>query len=397
MMLKGKTVLLGVTGGIAAYKSAYLTSLLKKEGADIRVIMTRHAAEFVAPLTFESLSNAPVVTDMFRRETPWEIEHISLADQASLMVIAPATANVIAKLASGIADDMLTTTALAVTCPVIVVPAMNTHMYQNPATQENLETLKARGIHVMEADSGYLACGYVGAGRMKEPDEIVAYIKDILAPACDFSGKHVVVSAGPTREHIDAVRYLSNPSTGKMGYAIAKDAALRGAQVTLVTGPVELDAPEGVEIIKITSAAEMDEAVSSAFESADVLIMAAAVADYTPKDTVANKMKKAGDLNIELVRTTDILEKLGKAKGDRIVIGFAAETDNTEAYAKEKLNKKNLDMIALNDITEPDAGFGKATNHVYLFKKDGGKKELKIDTKEKIAQQILDEVKTLLK
>ena len=394
MMLKGKTVLLGVTGGIAAYKGAYLTSMLKKEGATVRVIMTKNAAQFVAPLTFESLSNAPVVTDMFHRETPWEIEHISLADQASLMIIAPATANVIAKLANGIADDMLTTTALAVTCPVIVVPAMNTHMYQNPATQTNIETLKARGIHVMEADSGYLACGYVGAGRMKEPSEIVAFAKSIMMPSSDFSGKRVLVSAGPTREYIDAVRYLSNPSTGRMGYAIAQNAALRGADVTLVTGPSVIDSPKSVNVVRVTSAAEMDAAVTKAFDSADILIMAAAVADYTPKDRIQNKLKKAGDLSVELVRTTDILKKLGPEKGKRIVVGFAAETDNTENYAKEKLLKKNLDLIALNDITQPDAGFGKATNHVILFKKDGSRKELKTDTKEKIAEQILDEIKT---
>jgi len=391
-MLNGKTIVLGVTGGIAVYKSAYLTSGLKKLGAEVVVCMTENAKEFVSPLTFEVLSNAPVLSDMFEREKPWDIEHISLAERASLFIIAPATANIIAKIANGIADDFLSTTILAATCPIIIVPAMNTNMFNDESTVKNLKTLEQRGFFVMDTDAGLLACGDIGEGRMKEPEEIIEYAKEVLKPKCDFAGKKVLVSAGPTREYIDAVRYITNPSSGKMGYALAQNAIDRGAHVTLVSGPVSLEKPIGAEIIQIETAKEMDCAVSAAAEEADIIIMAAAVADYTPKTAVLNKMKKAGDISIELIRTTDILEKLGQDKGNKILVGFAAETDDVEKNAVSKLKRKNLDIIALNDITDVNSGFEKDTNHIYLFKRDGSRKDLGIETKHKTASMILDEI-----
>ncbi len=394
-MLSGKTIIVGVSGGIAAYKTAYVVSGLKKLGADVTVCMTEHAKAFVSPLTFESLSASPVLTDVFERGTPWEIEHIALAEKADAYIVAPATANIIAKLAGGIADDMLTTTFLAATCPKIIAPAMNTHMYEDPATRANIETLKNRGIQVMDTDSGLLACGDIGAGRMKEPQEILDVVSHILAPESDFLGKKVLVSAGPTREYMDVVRYLSNPSTGKMGFALAENAAVRGAEVTLVAGPVNLQAPKGVRVVNVVSAADMAKAVFAEAEKADIVIMAAAVADYKPKVTFDHKIKKAGDMMLELVRTEDILAKLGKDKRDRILVGFAAETENFEENALAKLAVKNLDLIALNDIKEQGAGFEVNTNHLILFDRKGRRTELKKASKQEVAVQMLDEIAKL--
>ncbi|MEX1308697.1 MAG: bifunctional phosphopantothenoylcysteine decarboxylase/phosphopantothenate--cysteine ligase CoaBC [Eubacteriales bacterium] len=394
-MLSGKTIIVGVSGGIAAYKSAYVVSGLKKMGADVTVCMTEHAKAFVTPLTFESLAASPVLTDVFERGTPWEIEHISLAEKADAYIVAPATANIIAKLAGGIADDMLTTTFLAATCPKIIAPAMNTHMFENSATQANIEILKNRGVRVLDTDSGLLACGDIGAGRMKEPQEILDVVTKVLAPDIDFKGKSILISAGPTREYVDAVRYLSNPSSGKMGFALAENAAKRGASVTLVAGPVGIEAPKGVRVVNVVSAAEMAGAVEKEAEKADIVIMAAAVADYTPKVQFDHKIKKAGDMMLELVRTKDILSKLGKDKKDKILVGFAAETEDCEENAKAKLAVKNLDIIALNDIKEPGAGFGVNTNHITLFKKDGSKIELKKASKQEVAARMLDEIADL--
>ena len=396
MMLSGKTIIVGVSGGIAAYKSAYIVSGLKKLGAEVVVCMTENAKAFITPLTFESLAASPVLTDVFERGTPWEIEHISLAERADAYVVAPATANIIAKLAGGIADDMLTTTFLAATCPKIIAPAMNTHMFEDPATTANIETLKKRGIQVLDTDSGLLACGDIGAGRMKEPAEIIGVVSHLLAPDIDLLGKKIVISAGPTREYVDAVRYLSNPSTGKMGFALAENAVKRGASVTLVAGPVVLEAPKGVRVVNIVSAAEMSVAVQTEAENADIVIMAAAVADYTPKVYFDHKIKKAGDMVLELVRTEDILNKLGKDKGNRLLVGFAAETENFEENARAKLAVKNLDMIALNDIKEPGAGFGTNTNHLRLFLRDGSIIEIEKASKQEVAARMLDEIVKLI-
>ncbi len=391
-MLSGKTIIVGVSGGIAAYKTAYVVSGLKKLGAEVTVCMTEHAKAFVSPLTFESLSGSPVLTDVFERGTPWEIEHIALAEKADALIVAPATANIIAKLSGGIADDMLTTTFLAATCPKIIAPAMNTHMFEDMATQSNIEVLINRGIRVLDTDSGLLACGDIGAGRMKEPQEILDEVIRILAPESDFLGKKVLISAGPTREYMDAVRYLSNPSTGKMGFALAENAVKRGAEVTIVAGPVAVEAPKGARVVPVVSAADMAKAVFSEAEKADIVIMAAAVADYTPKVYFDHKIKKAGDMMLELVRTEDILAKLGKDKRNRILIGFAAETEDYEENARAKLAVKNLDMIALNDIKETGAGFGASTNHLILFKKSGERIELKKASKQEVAARMLDEV-----
>jgi len=394
-MLSGKTVIVGISGGIAAYKSAYIVSGLKKQGADVVVCMTEHAKAFVAPLTFESLSGSPVLTDVVDRGEPWEIEHIALAQKADAFIVAPATANIMAKLAGGIADDMLTTTYLASTCPKIIAPAMNTRMYEDAATQTNIETLKKRGAHVLDTDSGLLACGDIGAGRMKEPEEIIAHVMHLLAPESDYMGKNVLISAGPTREYVDAVRFLSNPSSGRMGFALAEAAKQRGAKVTVVAGPVVVASPSGVRMINVVSAAEMAEAVFAESKKADIVIMAAAVADYTPKITFDHKIKKAGDMILELVRTKDILATLGKKKENQILVGFAAETENFEENAKAKLAVKNLDMVALNNINEPGAGFGVSTNHIMLYKKDGSHVELNKASKKDIAASILDEIATL--
>lgn len=393
MMLKGKMIILGVTGGIAAYKSAALTSLLIKAGADVQVIMTEHAKEFVAPLTFEALTNRRCLTDTFDRNHEYSTEHVALAKQADALIIAPATANVIAKLAHGLADDMLTTTALACDCPKIIAPAMNTKMYENPVTQDNIAMLRNYGMTVVRPASGRLACGDVGAGKMPEPEELFQYV--LMACACekDLTGKKVLVTAGPTQELLDPVRYITNHSTGKMGYSIAKICALRGAEVTLVSGKTALKAPLFVETVPVTTAEDMFREVTARSGEMDIIIKAAAVADYRPKHVSEEKMKKSdGEMYLEMERTQDILAHLGSHKKEgQFLCGFAMETESLLEHASEKLEKKNADMIVANNLRVEGAGFGTDTNVVTLITRDG-MQELELMSKEEVAGQILDEI-----
>ena len=392
-MLKGKTVILGVTGWIAAYKSAWLTSLLVKAGADVQVIMTEHAREFIAPLTFEALTNQRCHTDTFDRNHEYSTEHVSLASRADAMIIAPATANVIAKLACGIADDMLTTTVLACDCPKIVVPAMNTRMYENPVTQDNLEKLKKYGMTVVEPAAGRLACGDVGKGKMPEPDVLFQYVLMACAFEKDMAGKKVLVTAGPTQERIDPVRYITNHSTGRMGYSIAKICALRGAEVTLVTGQTALEPPLFVDVVPVVSARDMYEAVVERSGEMDVIIKAAAVADYRPAVTSDEKIKKSdGDMAIDMERTDDILGYLGSCKKPgQFLCGFSMETQNMLENSRAKLRKKNLDMIVANNLKVKGAGFGTDTNVVTIITADM-EKELELMSKDEVAARLLDEI-----
>nr|WP_326167770.1 bifunctional phosphopantothenoylcysteine decarboxylase/phosphopantothenate--cysteine ligase CoaBC [uncultured Lachnoclostridium sp.] len=392
-MLKGKTVILGVTGGIAAYKSAWLTSLLVKAGADVQVIMTEHAREFIAPLTFEALTNQRCHTDTFDRNHEYSTEHVSLASRADAVIIAPATANVIAKLACGIADDMLTTTVLACDCPKIVVPAMNTRMYENPVTQDNLEKLRKYGVTVVEPAAGRLACGDVGKGKMPEPDVLFQYVLMACAFEKDMAGKKVLVTAGPTQERIDPVRYITNHSTGRMGYSIAKICALRGAEVTLVTGQTALEPPLFVDVVPVVSARDMYEAVVARSGGVDVVIKAAAVADYRPAVTSDEKIKKSdGDMAIAMERTDDILGYLGQHKEPgQFLCGFSMETQNMLENSRAKLRKKNLDMIVANNLKVKGAGFGTDTNVVTIITADM-EKELELMSKDEVAARLLDEI-----
>lgn len=392
-MLKGKTVILGVTGGIAAYKSAWLTSLLVKAGADVQVIMTEHAREFIAPLTFETLTNQRCHTDTFDRNHEYSTEHVSLASRADAVIIAPATANVIAKLACGIADDMLTTTVLACDCPKIVVPAMNTRMYENPVTQDNLEKLRKYGVTVVEPAAGRLACGDVGKGKMPEPDVLFQYVLMACAFEKDMAGKKVLVTAGPTQERIDPVRYITNHSTGRMGYSIAKICALRGAEVTLVTGQTALEPPLFVDVVPVVSARDMYEAVVARSGGVDVVIKAAAVADYRPAVTSDEKIKKSdGDMAIAMERTDDILGYLGQHKEPgQFLCGFSMETQNMLENSRAKLRKKNLDMIVANNLKVKGAGFGTDTNVVTIITADM-EKELELMSKDEVAARLLDEI-----
>lgn len=392
-MLKGKTVILGVTGGIAAYKSAWLTSLLVKAGADVQVIMTEHAREFIAPLTFEALTNQRCHTDTFDRNHEYSTEHVSLASRADAVIIAPATANVIAKLACGIADDMLTTTVLACDCPKIVVPAMNTRMYENPVTQDNLEKLRKYGVTVVEPAAGRLACGDVGKGKMPEPDVLFQYVLMACAFEKDMAGKKVLVTAGPTQERIDPVRYITNHSTGRMGYSIAKICALRGAEVTLVTGQTALEPPLFVDVVPVVSARDMYEAVVERSGEMDVIIKAAAVADYRPAVTSDEKIKKSdGDMAIDMERTDDILGYLGNCKKPgQFLCGFSMETQNMLENSRAKLRKKNLDMIVANNLKVKGAGFGTDTNVVTIITADM-EKELELMSKDEVAARLLDEI-----
>lgn len=392
-MLKGKTVILGVTGGIAAYKSAWLTSLLVKAGADVQVIMTEHAREFIAPLTFEALTNQRCHTDTFDRNHEYSTEHVSLASRADAVIIAPATANVIAKLACGIADDMLTTTVLACDCPKIVVPAMNTRMYENPVTQDNLEKLRKYGVTVVEPAAGRLACGDVGKGKMPEPDVLFQYVLMACAFEKDMAGKKVLVTAGPTQERIDPVRYITNHSTGRMGYSIAKICALRGAEVTLVTGQTALEPPLFVDVVPVVSARDMYEAVVERSGEMDVVIKAAAVADYRPAVTSDEKIKKSdGDMAIDMERTDDILGYLGQHKEPgQFLCGFSMETQNMLENSRAKLRKKNLDMIVANNLKVKGAGFGTDTNVVTIITADM-EKELELMSKDEVAARLLDEI-----
>lgn len=390
--LQGKRILLGVTGGIAAYKAAELLRILVKEGAEVWVVMTRAAMEFVAPLTFQALSGNPVRTDLFSSSQEGQIEHISLADMAQAALIAPATANFIAKLAHGIADDMLTTTLLAVKCPVVVCPAMNVNMYENPATQANLSVLKSRGATVVEPEEGELACGWEGRGRLAELDTIVEAVKMALSPK-DLTGERILVTAGPTLEAIDPVRFISNRSSGKMGYAVARVARRRGARVTLVSGPTALKPPPWVEFVPVESASQMREAVLEHLAASTVVIKAAAVADYSPVEVEKEKIKKGvGEWSLLLKKTPDILWEVGSRKGDRVVIGFAAETSDLLANARGKLQEKNLDLIVANDVTHPQGGFGVDTNKVILLGRDGTIVDLPVMSKEEVAWAILDRV-----
>ena len=389
-----KTVVLGVSGGIAAYKACDVVSRLRKENIQVNVIMTKHATEFVSALTFQSISQNPVAVEMFEPVTNWDIEHISLAKKADIFLIAPATANVIGKIANGIADDMLSTTVMATKAPVVIAPAMNTNMYENPVTQANIQKLKDLGYIFIEPGYGRLACGDLGPGKLAEPDLIVENIKFLLNKTDELKGKNVLVTAGPTQEAIDPVRYITNKSTGKMGYALAYQAALMGAKVTLVTGPTNIEIPFGIsEVIKIKSAGQMYEAVTSRFDEMDIVIKSAAVADYKPKNISDSKIKKSdSDLVLELDRNKDILFELGKLKTKQVLVGFAAETDDLIANAQKKLAKKNLDFIVANDLKQEGAGFAGDTNIVKLLFADGNIVELPIMTKNQLSKEIYDKI-----
>ena len=392
-MLKGKTVVLGVTGGIAAYKIASLASMLVKQHADVQEIMTENATNFITPTTFETLTGNKCLVDTFDRNFQFQVEHVALAKRADIFMIAPATANVIAKVAHGLADDMLTTTFLACKKPKYIVPAMNTQMYENPITQDNLDICRRYGMHVVEPASGYLACGDTGAGKMPEPELLMEYIMQELAFEKDMAGKKVLVTAGPTREAIDPVRYITNHSTGKMGYAIAQAAARRGAEVILVSGPVNLKAPLGVKLVPVTSAGEMFQAVTEASSSQDVIIKAAAVADYRPKYVGTEKTKKKdGDMNLEMERTDDILAWLGNHRQTgQVLCGFSMETENMLENSQAKLEKKHVDMIVANNLKTAGAGFGTDTNVVTIITKEGAE-ELAMMTKEQVAHQLLNRI-----
>ena len=398
-MLKGKTVVIGVSGGIAVYKACDVVSRLKKLNANVHVIMTKSATEFVTPLTFQSLSQNYVVSDMFEEPKTWDVEHISLAKKADVFLIAPATANVIGKVANGIADDMLTTTVMATTGKVLIAPAMNTNMYRNPILQRNISTLKELGYNFVDPDSGRLACGDIGEGKLASPEKIVDAVVDLFnEDKKDLLGKKIMITAGPTVESIDPVRYLTNRSTGKMGYAIAKMAANRGADVTLVSGPTNIEPPSNIKkLIKVQSAKDMYDAIIDNFDENQVIIKSAAVADYKPKNYSDKKIKKSNDdLIIELDRNKDIAYELGKIKKDKILVGFAAETNDLIENAKGKISKKNLDFIVANDLTESGAGFGTDTNIVKIIDKDGNIAKYPQMKKDEVADVILDKVKSLL-
>lgn len=397
--MKEKKILLCVTGGIAVYKAVALTSKLVQNGAEVKVVLSESAAKFVTPLTFQAISRNEVYTDTFDEKNPRKIAHIDLADWADLMIVAPATANTIAKMAVGTADNMITTALLAATCPVWIAPAMNVHMYNHPAVIKNIAVLNEYGYKFIEPSEGYLACGYVGKGRLEEPEKIVSLVEKFFQKDdLPLHGKTVLVTAGPTREKIDPVRYITNHSTGKMGYAVAKAAQNAGAKVILVSGPTNLSCPNGVERINVESAADMYEAVLAHFDTTDIVIKSAAVADYRPKTAYDHKVKKKpGEAVIELERTKDILFELGLKKKHQILIGFAAETNNIEEYANKKLLAKNADMIVANNVKTDGAGFGTDTNIVTIFKRDGTNTKLPLMTKQAVAEKIIEEAYLLLK
>lgn len=390
-VLDGKTIVFGVTGGIAAYKSCEAVSRLKKLGATVCVIMTKNATEFVAPMTFETLSNQPCVVDTFARPERWEVEHVSLAKRADLFVIAPATANIMAKLAHGIADDMLSTTCLATRAPMLIAPAMNTGMWENVATQENLKILQARGMHFVGPEGGYLACGDVGAGRMSEPAQIVERCVQLLTAKRDMQGLRVLVTAGPTCENIDPVRFITNRSSGKMGYALAEAALRRGAQVTLVTGPVSLTPPQGAQVEPVRTTEDLLERMLALAPEQDIVIQAAAPADYRAQQIAPQKLKKQGDgvLTLTFVPTPDVAKAVGEGKHDgQILVGFAAETETAVENARKKLDSKHLDMIVANDVTQPGAGFDVDTNIATIITHQQAE-SLPIMTKKALADEIL--------
>ncbi|MGD6816222.1 bifunctional phosphopantothenoylcysteine decarboxylase/phosphopantothenate--cysteine ligase CoaBC [Metabacillus sp. 84] len=394
-----KRILLGVSGGIAVYKAAALTSKLTQAGFEVKVIMTASACEFVSPLTFQALSRNDVYTDTFDEKDSRVIAHIDLADWADLVMVAPATANVIGKIANGLADDMLTTVLLAATAPVWIAPAMNVHMYEHPAVKRNIQTLYEDGYRFVEPSEGYLACGYVGRGRLEEPDKITNLVKSHFQPAESgpLSGKKLLVTAGPTVEPIDPVRFFSNRSSGKMGFAIAEKAAEFGAEVTLVSGPSSLEDPAGVTVIRVQTAEEMLHEVTGRFASQDAVIKSAAVADYRPAHPQNHKMKKQdGMLSIQMERTPDILKALGETKKHQLLIGFAAETDHVHEYAMQKLKRKNLDLIISNNVNQDGAGFAADTNVAAIHRKDGTVTELPLMSKKKVAEAILLEAAGML-
>lgn len=392
-MLKGKTVVLGVCGGIAAYKAVEVVSRLIKLEAEVHVVMTEAAARFVTPLTFREISGQPVHTNLWEEPKTWNVEHIALARRADLFVIAPASANMLGKLANGIADDFLSTTVMATPAPVLAFPAMNTNMYLNPSTQNNMTILKTRGVQIIEPASGMLACGTEGVGRLPEPSEIVERIESHFRFAGSLQGVRILVTAGGTREAIDPVRFIGNRSSGKMGYAIAAAAAERGAVVTLVSGPVALSVPSGVNRISIESAAQMREAVLAAFPDTDIVIKAAAVADYRPETAAPQKIKKASaQMTLVLTKNPDILAELGQLKTTQFLVGFAAETQELVAHAAEKLHKKNLDMLVANDVTQSGAGFDADTNIVKILSRDGSLEELPLMSKSDLGRVVLDRI-----
>jgi phosphopantothenoylcysteine decarboxylase/phosphopantothenate--cysteine ligase len=394
-MLSDKTIVLGVTGSIAAYKAADLASKLTQAGAKVNVVMTEAATKFVTPLTFRSLTKRPVITSMWELSSEFSIEHVALADAADVVAIAPITANVIAKLAAGIADDMLTATVLATRAPVIIAPAMHANMFQNPVTQDNLAKLRARGFTIVGPDYGRLASGDTGPGRLVETQQIIAAISEVLARSHDLAGRHLVVTAGGTQEPIDPVRFIGNRSSGKMGLALAEAARDRGAEVTLITAPTHLPKPAGIEVIPVRTAVEMKRAVTKAVKQASALIMAAAVADYQPRSPAKSKIKKESPgLNLELTRTPDIL---GEVKGSFLKVGFAAESEDLVANARKKLAQKGLDFIVANDITDPESSFDTDTNKVTIINKEGKAESLPLMSKREVAERILDRVVRLLK
>ena len=396
-MLKGKEIVLGVTGGIAAYKAAELVRLLVKQEARVRVVMTRNGQEFITPLTFQTLSGNPVVTDPFALIEETQIGHIALADLAELIVILPATANIIGKIANGIADDFLTTMVMASKAPVLFVPSMNVNMWENRALQKNIQALMERGYHLIEPGEGELACHWYGKGRLAELSEVLERAEDILSPK-DLKGERILVTAGPTQESIDPVRFITNHSSGKMGYALAKMARRRGAEVILVTGPTSLPIPRSdIKLISVKTAEEMRKAVFAHLKDCSVVIKAAAVSDYRPKEISRMKLKKtAPSASLELERTRDILGEIGKKKGKRILVGFAAETEDLISNARKKLKEKNLDLIVVNDVMKPGVGFASETNQVKFLTSSGEVKDLPLMSKEEVSQFILDEVISLL-
>jgi len=393
-MLTDKTIVLGVTGGIAAYKAADLASKLTQDGGRVEVVMTEAATKFVSPLTFHSLARTDVITDMFAAPVEYDETHISLSEAADVVVIAPATANTIAKMAAGMADNMLTSIVLTTRAPVIIAPAMNVNMWKNPVTQENVNKLKSRGFIIVEPGYGRLASGKMGWGRLADLEVTLGTIKQVLGRKGDLAGRRIVVTAGGTQEPVDPVRYIGNRSSGKMGFAVAEAARDRGAEVTLISAPTSLPDPAGIEVVPVQTASQMKEAVANAVRKADALIMAAAVADYQPKTTPASKIKKKADtLTLELVRTPDIITEV---EGKFIRVGFAAESENVVANARQKLDKKKLDLIVANDITSADSGFGADTNKVTIIDKKGKAENLPLLTKREVADKILDKVAELL-
>ena len=396
-MFENKSIIIGVSGGIAAYKTAYLVSALSKTEADVNVIMTENACEFISPLVFETLTGNKCYVDTFDRNFKFDVEHISLAKKADIFMIAPATANVIAKIANGIADDMLTTTIMATKAPKYLCPAMNTEMYNNPITQRNLEGLQALGYHIMEPAEGWLACGITGVGRLPEPEAIVEWLESQMCKSNELEGTTVLVTAGGTQENIDPVRYIGNRSSGKMGYAIAEQAARMGANVILVSAPTSLAVPSGVDFVPVDSALSMQHAVESRYDTVDVVVMAAAVSDFRVLHKAEQKIKKMESMTLELVKNPDILQGLGAKKKHQILVGFAAETEHIIEYGQDKVARKNLDMLVANDVSKSNAGFNVDTNEGYFLYPNKDPKEMPNMKKSELAHNIMKEVVELVK